>query len=150
MDEVIKSGDLSKLFSLSDTVDFSIALMEMLSAKCDYDPELLNPTQRILFLCIQIENSGQADTILNFLQEDYPAYSQEVVEALKAIGATKSAYYIQEAIGLLPTNGESFFDHATEATQQRMMQLDSQFSDYPDGPMPELYRSFAVAHREDF
>src|SRR5688572_12082684 len=73
--KIVEDQDIESLFLLTDNGDFSIALNEILNNRCDYKPDTLNPTERVLFLCMHLENAGQADTILNFLQEDYPQYA---------------------------------------------------------------------------
>jgi len=149
-DKIIKDQDIEGLFLLTDNDDFSIALYEILNNQADYKPDTLNPTQRVLFLCMHLENTGQADHILGFLQEDFPEYVGEAVNALNEIGATKSAEIIKQAVELLPENGSWFFDNADEISQNLMSKLDREFSSYPDGPMCDLYRKYANNHRSDF
>lgn len=148
-DKIVKDRDIDSLFLLNDNDDFSIALYEILNNQCDYKPHTLNPTQRVLFLCMHLENAGQADSILGFLQEDFPEYAIEAVIALNEIGATKSAELIRQAVELLPENGSCFFDHADESSQTLMGKFDSEFSSYPDGLMSDLYRKYADNHRND-
>src|SRR5690606_7019636 len=82
-DKIIENQDIEGLFTLTDNSDFSIALNEILNNKCNYKPDKLNLTERTLFLCMQIENAGQADSILGFLQEDFPEFSKETITALQ-------------------------------------------------------------------
>lgn len=146
--KIVKDKDIESLFLL-DNSDFSIALYEILSKQCDFKPSVLNHAQRVLFLSMLIENAGQADSILSFLQEYYSEYANEVVGALKEIGATKSAEFIKQAIELLPQDGSWFFDNADENSENLMVKLDSEFSNYPDGPMRDLYRKYAEIHRNE-
>ena len=149
-DNIVNDKNIAALYQLNDNDDFSIALYEILSNECDYNPEKLNPTQRRLYLCMLIENSGQADHILGFLQEDYSNYAKEVVLSLKEIGAIKSSEIINKAIQLLPEDESWFFDSADENSIKLMNKYDSEFSNYPDGSMRELYRTFAEKNRVDF
>ena len=149
-DKIVKDQDIESLFQLPDNDDFSIALYEILNNKCDYKPDALNPSQRVLFLCMHLENAGQADHILGFLQEDFSEFAGQAVSALKEIGATKSAEIIKQAVELLPNNGSWFFDNADENSQNLMSKLDREFSSYPDGLMRDLYRKYADNHRSDF
>ena len=148
-DKIVKDQDMDGLFQLTDNADFSIALHEILNNQCNYNPVTLNHTQRVLFLCMHLENAGQADHILSFLQEDFPDYTDEAVKALYEIGATKSAEIIKQAVELLPKNGIWFFKVADENSQTLMGKLDWEFSGYPDGSMRDLYRKYAEKHRND-
>ena len=148
-DKIVKEQNIDALFQLSDNGDFTIALMEILNNQCDYDPSTLNHVQRVLFLCIHLENAGQADSILGFLQEDYPDYTEEAVNALNEIGANKSAEIIKHAIELLPKDGTWFYETADKNSEELMNKLDSDFSNYPDGRMRDLYRKYAEKYRYD-
>lgn len=148
--KIVKDRNIDDLFQLTDNDDFTISLYEILSNQCGHKPDTLNPRQRVLFLCIQLENAGQADSILSFLQEDFPEYAGEAVKALNEIGATKSAEIIKQAVRLLPENGSWFFDNADEDSQNLMIKFDTEFSGYPDGLMCDLYRKYADNHRSDF
>ena len=148
-DKIVKELDIDALFQLTDNGDFAIALMEILNNQCDYDPDTLNHVQKVLFLCIQLENAGQADSILGFLQEDYPDYTGEAVNALNEIGAIKSAEIIKQAIELLPKDGTWFYETADKNSEELMEKLDSEFSNYPDGRMRDLYRKYAEKHQHD-
>ena len=149
-DKIVNHQDMEGLFLLTDNDDFSTALYEILNNQCGYKPDTLNPRQRVLFLCMHLENAGQADGILSFLQEGFPEYASEAVNVLNEIGATKSATIIKQAVDLLPENGNWFFDNADEDSQKLMSKLDGEFSSYPDGPLRDLYRKYADIHRKDF
>jgi len=149
-DNIVSKQGIKGLFNIKHNSDFSIALHEILMKRHEENPNSLNQSEFNLFLCMHLENAGQADHILSFLQEWFPKYSDEVVTALNEIGAIKSAAIIKQAVGLLPKDGSWFYDSADEKTQKRMDELDSQFSDYPDGFMRDLYRKYADDRRKDF
>ncbi|ATA89899.1 hypothetical protein CAPN001_05790 [Capnocytophaga stomatis] len=140
---------MEDLFLLEDNDDFTIALYEILAEKCNHNPNLLNSVQKKIFLCILLENFGQADGILGFLQEEYSEYNDEVIEALREIGALKSAEIVTKAVKLLPADGSWFFETSDEYSEKLMAELDSEFSYYPDGFMGDLYRKYAEKHREE-
>ncbi|MCC6726001.1 MAG: DUF4375 domain-containing protein [Saprospiraceae bacterium] len=148
-EKIVKEQDIDSLFLIPESDFFSIVLHGILCNRCNNKPETLNSTQRVLFLCMHLENAGQADSILAFLQEWYPEYADEVVYALNEIGATKSAEIIRQAVELLPKNGSWFFDIADESAINLMEKLDRDFSCYPDGFLCELYRKYADKHRGD-
>ena len=109
-DKIVKEEDIEKLFSLNDNSDFSIALYEILVKRNKKKTNSLNEIELNLFLCMNLENAGQADSILTFLQEWFPKHNEKTIKSLNEIGATKSSEIIKKAIELLPENGSWFFD----------------------------------------
>jgi hypothetical protein len=142
-DKIVKEQNIDALFALKDNSDFSIALHEILISRYENNPDALSAIQLNLFLCMHLENAGQADHILSFLQEWFPQHSKDVVNALKDIGAIKSAELIKQAVELLPKDGSWFFKTADENSQTLMAKIDNEFSSYPDGMLQDLYRKYA-------
>jgi hypothetical protein len=77
-DKIVEEQDIDSLFKLVDNADFSIALHEILVNRYEKSPDNLGPIELNLFLAMHLENAGQADSILTFLQEWYPQYFQMV------------------------------------------------------------------------
>ena len=148
-DKIVKKQDIESLFSLNDNSDFSIALYEILVKRNGKKPNSLNEIELNLFLCMHLENAGQADSILTFLQEWFPEQNEKVIKALNEIGATKSSEIIKKAVELLPENGSWFFENSNEESERIMSELDSDFSNYPDGSMRNLYRKYAEKNRTE-
>lgn len=80
-DKIVEEENIDELFNLKDNSDFSIALYEILVNRYERDFNSLNEVQLTLFLCSHIENAGQADSILSFLQEWFPQYSTKVINS---------------------------------------------------------------------
>ena len=148
-DKIVEKEDIESLFSLNDNSDFSIALYEILVKRNGKKPNSLNEIELNLFLCMHLENAGQADSILTFLQEWFPEQNEKVIKSLNEIGATKSSEIIKKAIELLPKNGSWFFESSNEESEKIMSKLDSDFSNYPDGSMKYLYRKYAEKHKNE-
>ncbi|WP_215047092.1 DMP19 family protein [Tenacibaculum dicentrarchi] len=148
-DKIVENEDIESLFSLKDNSDFSIALFEILQKRNEKEPNSLNEIELNLFLCMNLENAGQADSILTFLQEWFPEQNEKVIKSLNEIGASKSSEIIKKAIELLPENGTWFFESSNEESERIMSELDSEFSNYPDGPMRNLYRKYAEKNRNE-
>jgi len=148
-DKIVNDEDIEGLFSLKGNSDFSIALYEILVKRHDENPNLLNSKQLNLFLCMHLENAGQADSILSFLQEWFPEQKKQIIKSLNEIGAIKSAKIIKQAIELLPENNRWFFENSDEYSEKLMEKLDSEFSNYPDGSMRDLYRKYAEEHKSE-
>ena len=148
-DKIVENEDIESLFSLKDNSDFSIALFEILQKRNEKEPNSLNEIELNLFLCMNLENAGQADSILTFLQEWFPEQNEKVIKSLNEIGATKSSEIIKKAVELLPENGSWFFESSNEESEKIMSELDSEFSNYPDGSMRNLYRKYAEKHRNE-
>ena len=148
IDRIVEQEDIAQLFLLRDNAVFAIALHQILVNRYDNDPDSLNEVQMDLFLGMHLENAGQADSILAFLQEGFPEYKDRVVESLVRIEAPKSAEIIQQAIDLLPEDGSWFYDTCDKGSEELMDKLDRDFSDYPDGSMNDLYRKYADKYRQ--
>ena len=148
-DKIVRDEDIESLFLLDDNSDFSIALHEILVKRHEKNPISLNTVQQNLFLCMHLENAGQADSILSFLQEWFPEQKEQIVKSLSEIGATKSSEIIKRAIELLPKDGSWFFENCDEESEKEMSKLDREFSNYPDGIMSNLYRKYADNYRDD-
>ncbi|WBX67858.1 hypothetical protein PG913_08680 [Tenacibaculum pacificus] len=148
-DKIVENEDIESLFSLKDNSDFSIALFKILQKRNEKEPNSLNEIELNLFLCMNLENAGQADSILSFLQEWFPEQNEKVIKSLNEIGASKSSEIIKKAIELLPENGTWFFESSNEESERIMSELDSEFSNYPDGPMRNLYRKYAEKNRNE-
>ena len=146
-DKIVEEENIDELFNFIDNSDFSIALHEILTNKYARDSKSLNEIQLNLLLCNQLENAGQAESILTFLQEWYPQYSTKVINSLNEIGAKKSSEIIKQAVEILPKDGSWFFETADEKKQELMAKLDRDFSNYPDGKMTDLYRKYAEINR---
>ncbi|WCC41473.1 hypothetical protein PJJ26_08215 [Tenacibaculum finnmarkense] len=147
--KIIENEDIESLFSLKDNSDFSIALFEILQKRNEKEPNSLNEIELNLFLCMNLENAGQADSILSFLQEWFPEQNEKVIKSLNEIGASKSSEIIKKAIELLPENGTWFFESSNEESERIMSELDSEFSNYPDDSMRNLYRKYAEKNRNE-
>jgi len=147
LDTLVENDNMREVFSLKENSDFSTTLHQILVKKYDKDHKSLNELQLNLFLCMHLENSGQSCSILSCLQEWFPEHLDKFVNALNEINANKCADIIKKAINILPNDGSWFFDSSDEKSEELMSKLDSEFSDYPDGNMNDLYRKYAETHR---
>lgn len=147
IDDIGQSKDFDRLFRLTHDAAFSVALHQILISLHNENSDELTEQQMNLFLCMHLENSGQSCGILGCLQEWFPQYLNRFVGALREIEAIKSAEAIEKAISLLPEDGSWFFNTSNEAQEELMTKYDKEFSDYPDGNMPVLYRKYAEAHK---
>lgn len=148
LDNIVENRDMISLYTLDRNSDFATTLHQILIKVYNEKKEQINQPQLNLFLCMHLENSGQSGHILTFFQEWFPEHTDKIVNALKEIGAYKSSEIIQQAINLLPKDGSCFFDSAKESSEILMDKLDHEFSNYPDGSMNDLYRSYAEKHKE--
>ena len=149
LDELVDSENLKAVYELKENSDFSTTLHQILVKKYDKNKKSLNEYELNLFLCMHLENSGQSSSILSCLQEWFPEHLDRFVKALKAINAVNSSNIIDKAINLLPKDGSWFFDSSNKTTEELMDKYDSEFSDYPDGSMNDLYRKYAEDHNEE-
>lgn len=147
IDSISQNKDVNQLYKLKNNSAFSNCLRDILVSLYDENPDQLNKHQMNLLLCMHLENSAQSCGVLSCLQEWFPQHLDKFVNALREIKAPVSANTIEKAIKLLPDDGSWFFKSADENKQELMSKLDSQFSDYPDGNMPNLYREYAETYK---
>ena len=147
INQIIKDQDIEELFKCSDSGDFTIALFEILSNQFDGDPTKMNLVQQNLFLSIWLENYGQSDTIYTFLEEEYPSYSNEVINGLREIGALKSSEIIKQSVNLLHEKGSFFSENLDENSCNLLTKYNDEFSSYPDGRLDCLYRKYAEVNK---
>jgi len=145
-DLIVKNQDIDGMLEL--TWDFIIALNEILTNRCDYDPDKLkNKAQKNLLLCMMVHNFSQSTVILSLF--DNYNNTDEIVNALNEIGATRSAEIIKQVSDMIPKNGENFYDIADEKTQGLLDKIDDELSDSPDGNFHNLLRVYAEKHKKD-
>lgn len=149
IDSISSNKEADKLFELKNNSAFSNCLRQILDNLYRENPDHLNKDQMNLYLSMNLENSGQSCGILSCLQEWFPEHLNKFVNALKDINAPKSANAIEKAISLLPKNGSWFFKTSNEETEKLMTKYDREFSDYPDGYMPDLYRKYAELNKNE-
>ena len=140
------------LFEIENVSDFNLELREVLIFNRPVGDEKflanLNHPQRVLALCMLLEDYGQTDTILNFFDE-FPSYWDEAVKALAEVGAVKSSELIKRAIELLPKDRIlSTLDWGDLLTDE-MSKIDDEFACYPDGLLDPLHKKYAEKHREE-
>ena len=147
LDSLVDNNNIEEVFTLKENSDFSTTLHQILTKKYDKDPKSLNEAQLNLFLCMHLENSGQSCSILSCLQEWFPQHLNKFVNSLREINAFKCADIIEKAINILPKDGSWFFESSDQNSEEMMAKFDSEFSDYPDGNMNDLYRKYAETYK---
>ncbi len=158
MEAIRQRRDWDALFALEDSGDFMYCLPDLLYglAGPEGSPEPLNHPQRVLFLCMTLENCAQCDSLFNFFDEGLSVYGLETAAALEELGAPQSAALLREVLALLPPEGYPVDDYAACRALcggpfgQAVEQADSRLADYPDGLLSGLYFAYAHAHREEF
>ena len=104
----------------------------------------MNHAQRTLYLAIRLEDTCQADALPS-LSEDEELFLAlpEMRSALEELGAVKTADLLGEFISLLPVDSVPewswFF---SEERTHTISDLDRKISNYPDGPMAQLYTAY--------
>ena len=149
IEPIVRNRDVIKLYQLKNNSVFSIALHEILVNLYESNKKQLNKYQFNLFLAIHLENSGQSCGVLGCLQEWFPQYLNKFVPALIDIDAVQSARAIRKVVSLLPEDGSWFFKSSSEESEELLAIYDKEFSDYPDGNMSNLYRSYATKYKSE-
>ena len=152
IEEAIARRDIPALrrlvFEEDGAVDLLIALQYQYFLSMPF--EKLNPVQRLFSLCMRLEDSCQADSILSLTEEkeDFLRLPQ-MYRAYLEMGAPKTAQAIRRMIGLMPERTfedgivpewEWFF--ADPEREKQIKAIDNEIAGYPDGVMHELYKSY--------
>lgn len=154
IDNIIETKDVEQLKSLNE-----VEIMDML-IKLNYDYyhkmsfESLNHEQKVLFLCMCLEDACQADTILSLYEDDMMLKMPEIYEALIEIGAPNIASLVKEFINLLPSNtfedmilpDRSWFYKDMEI-EDKVGNIDSKISNYPDGSLQTIYCKYVTREK---
>lgn len=146
--DIIKAKDTKRLLALEARNVVNVCAELVYSYFLEY--ERLNHQQKVLYLCVKLEDACQADTILS-LSEDEALFLHmpDICKAYEEIGAPKTAVLINQFIELLPagtfTNStipewKWFFED--QARSQTINEIDGQICNYPDGVMKNIYHSY--------
>lgn len=150
IEKIIQTKDAAQLRAL-DEMDLRRCLWRLDEYYYDMPFDALNHEQRVLYLCIALEDACQADTILNLEENGLMLRMPEVYDALMEIGALETASLVQAFINLLPENTfrdsklpewDWFFEDEERA--EEIDNIDGEIADYPDGNMMYLYHRYVA------
>lgn len=147
--DIIKTKDSNSLLSL-DEWDLEECLIKLVY---DYFSEMpfesLNNEQKVIFLCVILEDTCQADSIFSLAEDEIFLKLPEMHKALIDIGALKTAAYLNEFINLIPNDT---FEHSkipewnwffeNSEREEKISEIDSKIADYPDGYMRTIYHNY--------
>lgn len=146
--DIIKNKDVRSLVALGTRDAANVCVSLVYSHFSKYDS--LNHEQKILLLCVRLEDACQADSILSLSEEEELFLRlPDICKAHEEIGAPKTAALIKQFMDLLPEETfssskvpawEWFFED--EARNQKINDIDGQICNYPDGFMRELYHRY--------
>lgn len=147
--EIIQKQNFSEIlnFEIDEFEDFIMKLMYNYFSKMKYQD--LNQQQKIIYLCMKLEDACQADSILSLYENDMMLLLPEMYDSFIDIGANKTAKLIKDFIDILPQDTftlsklpewDYFFEK--EETKNKIGDIDKQISDYPDGLLINLYYKF--------
>lgn len=146
-DRIIRERDAATLCALNEDDLWDV----LMCLWCDHFHDMplaeLNEVQLRYFLCMELENTCQADSILNLTDEDDIFFSlPRMYQSLLEIGAPQTAQALKEFMELMP---DGTFDSrvmpewkwffADPEREKEIAQIESIIADYPDGPMIDLY-----------
>ena len=142
-----KNYEQMKSLDASDLMDCLINLNYDYFNKMPF--ETLNHEQKVVFLCMTLEDVCQADTILSLEEDGLMLQMPQIHDALLEIGAFNTALFVKEFIDLLPENTFkelklpewSWFFEDVER-KQKIENIDSEISNYPDGSMKIIYQKY--------
>lgn len=150
---------MEHIWSLADTNEFVIELMEHLCQKTRYGEELsgLREAERVFYITQTVEQEVNNGGFAQFFFNSGGDFSHEIVGAFTAIGANKTAAICQKAIGAfgrdIPTDTDArqeMLDEAeTDEVDALLAECDSAFFAYEEN-LNELNYRFVMKNREFF
>lgn len=153
--KIIEEKDAAT-FSTLNSADMESCFIELLySHFYNMEFEKLNNTQKTIFLCMTLEDHCQADGILSFTEEPELFFLlPQTKSALLDIQATNTAKALQRFLDFLPK--ETFEKHIIpewswfmdSKNETVIDDIDSEISNYPDGLLRELYRTFVLTNTD--
>lgn len=156
-ERIIENKDTYELLVSRD--DFEFILVKLVYSKYINIPfKDLNYTQRVLFLCMRLEDCCQVDSIYRFIEDGLAFYIEDTVKAFEQIGANETAVLMRRLAEILPKavlEGDEnavheFLFHCDDVNLKiEIDKIDAEISDYPDGALNDLYYEYAYKHRED-
>lgn len=142
INEIIRNKDIAAMLDDSLFEDAFIQLLYQHFYEADFSR--LNHTQRILVLCTKLEDYCQADSITEIFEDGMYGYISEMYQALLEIKAVFTAELFKEFMDITAdlniSDGEiPDFD---EAVSDKIYEIDSKISDYPDGLFIDLFKAY--------
>lgn len=153
--DIIKNKDVQK-FRECMTRDFSKCFIVLRYDFLDsISYENMNSLQQTLYLCSLLDDACQADTIINFWDDDETGENffllPDTAEALRRIDAAISAGTLLKLINYMPAGTfenkkmpeQKWFD--ADENYKFFMGIDSVIANYPDGNITDLCRKYVMA-----
>ena len=151
--------DFDDIWEIENEIDFLIAMNGWLCKKCNYgeDIEKLSHAERVFYVVFQLEGEVNNGGFSQYLYNSSGNFANEVAEALREIGANKTADICDQALtaldGEIPEDWElrqeKLESMITDEVDQILSECDNEFYSYPDN-LDELNYKFITANRNLF
>ena len=158
VDDIIKllDTDINDIWDIQDQNSFIIAMNGWLCKKCNYgdDIEKLSHAERVIFIIIQLENEVNNGGFLQYWYNSSGKFANEIVEALREIGAYKTADICATALSELGNEVTEDLElqlesMTTDSVNEILSECESKFYSYPDN-LEELNYKFIIENRSQF
>lgn len=149
LQKIIDDMDYESMFQLENNRDFGFVLSQILNKyhECN-DLNTIPRSHKMLFLCKVVEDCCQAEYIGTFYEWGFSKYKDDTYTALLEINAPISAKALKKACNIL--DKEALKLPLSDEDNNKLVDLDSTISNYPDGHFSELYRIYAEKYKSDF
>ena len=151
--------NFDNIWSIEDENEFLIALDVWLGSKCTYGEamERLSDAEKTFYLVFQLEAEVNNGGFSQFFFNTSGNFANETADALRAIGADKTAEIYLRAIGVfggeVPKNRRERQDMLekakTDEVNKILSECDREFCAYPDN-LTELCYKFVFENKEQF
>lgn len=156
--ELWNSSDIKEIWNIEDKNDFVIALYGYLSKKCSYGEKLkeLSDEETVIYLCQVFEGEINNGGFNQFFYNSSGSHSLETLQALKAIGAHKTALIYEKALSVFPDSKvpkgsdarEQILERFDDKADKILNDADMDFYKYEDDLL-ELNYNYIITHKEN-
>jgi hypothetical protein len=151
--------DFDNIWDIENENNFLIAMNGWLCKKCNYgeDIEKLSHAERVFYVVYQLEGEVNNGGFSQYLFNSSGNFANEIVEALREIGANKTADICDKALsalgGKIPEDWElrqeKLESMITDEVDTILSKCDNEFYSYPDN-LEELNYKFIEINRNQF
>lgn len=157
--EQIWNLDIAEIWNIGNPNSFVIAMSSWLSRKCQYGENIsaLSPEEKAAFIVDSFQSEVNNGGFSQYLYNSSGAYVSELLAALSAIGADRTAEIYRKALEHLPAKlplnnaqrGAVLDKFITDEIAAVLASCDDQFYEYPDDLETLIYQ-FIMANKNSF
>ncbi|HEX9580814.1 MAG TPA: DMP19 family protein [Gemmatimonadales bacterium] len=149
---------VAEILQLQDDTDFAIAMSELVFAReAAVGFGRLTAPERVVFCLDALEREVNNGGFAQFFENSSGDYALETIEALRALGATRVAALVAQAVAVFPggrpepdrERRQAQVGRLDNTARAKLDQLDGAFYDSPEN-LAALERQYVSRHQSEF